>query len=90
MDSRPAQPKLIVYVMKGNPGCERLERFLVTAGIPYVRKDVFAEAAAMEEVALRTRGRVRLPAVRIGDVLLEKQTPANLSRFLRKRDSKSP
>ena len=84
MGGRPGRkPGLIVYVTKGNSACERLEEFLVATGIPYVRKDVVADAGALEEVAERARGRVRLPAVRIGDVLLESQTPASLSRFLK-------
>jgi len=90
MESRPAKPRLIVYVTEGNPECERLERYLVTADISYVRRDVFAEAGAMEEVSLRTRGRVRLPAVQIGDLVLERQNPGSLSRFLRKLNSRSP
>jgi len=84
-DGRLSAHGLIVYLTKGNSECERLEWFLAASGIPYVRRDVVAEAGAMEEVAEITRGRVRLPAVRIGGVLLESQTPASLSRFLRKR-----
>jgi len=87
---RSAGAELVVYVTKGNPECERLERYLVDAGISYVRRDVLAESGVMEEVTERTRGRVRLPAVRAGEVFLESQTPGSLSRFLRGRISRSP
>lgn len=74
---------MIVYVAEGNAECERLEQFLIGAGIPYTRRDVMGHAGALQELAERTRGRVRLPSVRIGDLLLERQTPGSLSRFLR-------
>lgn len=78
-----ATPGLIVYVTEGHSACGRLEEVLVATRVPYVGRDVVAEARAMAEVAERTRGRARLPAVRIGDLLLESQTPVSLSRFLR-------
>ena len=82
---RPATPKIVLYLTRGNPQCERLRQYLISAGIRHISRDLLSREGSMREYASQTRGRIRLPAVRIGEKIIDSMTPRKIARLLKRR-----
>lgn len=72
-----------VYVKPGCPWCIEVEAYLKKKGIPYTRRDVNSDRAAMKEMVALS-GQSKTPTMKLGDAVLADFGVDELVPFLKK------
>ncbi|MDQ8202998.1 glutaredoxin family protein [Pelagicoccus sp. SDUM812003] len=74
----------ILYVKSGCPWCIDAESFLKRNKIPYTRREVLSDAAAMKEM-VELSGQRKAPTMKLGNDVLADFGVDELIPFLKKR-----
>ena len=75
--------KAILYIKEGCPWCIDAERYLKKNKVPYERRDVLSNRAAMKEMVALT-GQTLAPSMKLGDAVLADFGVDELVPFLAK------
>lgn len=75
-----SRPEIVVNTQRHCTSCREVEQFLEQRGVAFVARDVFADPAALEEIA--TRGFMSTPVTRIGDRWIAGFNRKELERLL--------
>ena len=81
-------PEIVVYTQPHCASCNEVQRYLEQRGVAFVARDVFADPAALEEIA--TRGFMSTPVTRIGDRWIAGFRRKEFERLLPAEDTQHP